>query len=236
MRRAHRRAVLALVLLMVMVPWPAHATSLNVAPTRIELGPDSRTGSVTLSNTGEVATTVQVETFAWRQGNSVAELEPTRGLLAVPAVFNLDRGDRQVIRVASREPAPAAIETAYRLIISEVPVAGDSGGAGVRFALRLSLPVFITPEGAAPVPDWRLVRDSAGPALELRNAGTAHLHVSRLDLSAVADGRRLALIEAPSYVLAGNAQRWPLPELRRGESVRLEATTSQGEIVVELSD
>ncbi len=236
MRRAHRRAVLAMVLGMVMVPWPAHATSLNVAPTRIELGPSSRTGSVTLSNTGETATTVQVETFAWRQGNSVAELEPTRGLLAVPAVFNLDEGGRQVIRVATREPAPAAVETAYRLVISEVPVAGDSASAGVRFALRLSLPVFITPEGAAPVPDWRLVRDGAGPALELRNAGTAHLHVSRLDLSAGADRRRIALIETPSYVLAGNTQRWPLPGLRRGERVRLEAATSLGDLVVELAD
>ena len=234
MRRANRRAVLALVLGMVMVPWPAHATSLNVAPTRIDLGPDSRTGSVTLNNTGEGATTVQVETFAWRAGNSIQELEPTRGLLAVPAVFSLERGARQVIRVATREPASTAVETAYRLVITEVPIAGDSAAAGVRFALRLSLPVFITPPGAAPVPEWRMARGAEGPALELRNTGTAHLYVRRLTLRAAAGGPPLAQIETPSYVLAGNAQRWSLPALRDTEGLVVEAATNLGDLVVEL--
>ena len=207
MRRANRRAILLLVIGLVMVPWPAVATSLNVAPTRIDLGPDARSGSVTLDNTGEGATTVQVETFAWRQGNSVAELEPTRGLLAVPAVFNLERGARQVIRVATRAPVSTEVETAYRLVITEVPVAGDAASAGVRFALRLSLPVFITPPGAAPAPSWQLVRGADGPALEVQNAGNAHLYVSRLSLRAAAGGEPLARIETPSYVLAGNTHR-----------------------------
>ncbi len=234
MRRANRRAVLVLVIGFVMVPWPAVATSLNVAPTRIDLGPDSRSGSVTLNNTGEVPTTVQVETFAWRHGNSVAELEPTRGLLAVPAVFNLERGARQVIRVATRGPASDEVETAYRLVITEVPVAGDQTAAGVRFALRLSLPVFITPPGAAPAPDWQLVQGADGPALELRNAGTAHLYVSRLSLRAGAGGEPLAQIETPSYVLAGNTQRWPLPSLQGRRGLVVEAATNLGDLVVEL--
>lgn len=234
MRRANRRAILVLVIGFVMVPLPAVATSLNVAPTRIDLDPDSRSGSVTLNNTGEGGTTVQVETFAWRHGNSVAELEPTRGLLAVPAVFNLERGARQVIRVATREPASPEVETAYRLVITEVPVPGDTTAAGVRFALRLSLPVFITPPGAAPVPDWRLVQDAGGPALELRNTGNAHFYVSRISLRAAAAGEPLALIETPSYVLAGNTQRWPLPDLQGRRDLVVEAATNLGDLVVEL--
>ena len=234
MRRANRRAVLVLVIGFVMVPWPAIATSLNVAPTRIDLGPDARSGSVTLENTGEGATTVQVETFAWRHGNSVAELEPTRGLLAVPAVFSLERGARQVIRVATRAPASAEVEAAYRLVITEVPVAGDQATAGVHFALRLSLPVFITPPGTAPVPSWQLVRGAGGPALEVRNTGTAHLYVSHLSLRAAAGGEPLALIETPSYVLAGNTQRWPLPPLRGERDLVVEAATNLGDLLVEL--
>jgi fimbrial chaperone protein len=191
--------------------WPeaAFATSLNVAPTRVELTPAARSGSIVLENTGAVATTIQVETFAWTRGNSVEALEPTRGLLAVPAVFNLPAGERQVIRVATRETATSEVETAYRLLITEVPVEAPETAAGIRFALRLSLPVFITPLRAKAEPSWSLRRGAGGRTLEVRNNGNAHLHVRRLTIHDKASGRLLAEIEQPSYVLAKGAHSWP---------------------------
>ena len=211
MRSFARPALLACACLVLCCSWPtaALATSLNVAPTRVELSPAARSGSIVLENTGAVATTIQVETFAWTRGNSVEALEPTRGLLAVPAVFNLPAGERQVIRVATRETATSEIETAYRLLITEVPVEAPETAAGIRFALRLSLPVFITPPRAKAEPSWSLRRGAGGRTLEVQNNGNAHLHVRRLTIHDKASGRLLAEVEQPSYILAKGDHSWP---------------------------
>jgi fimbrial chaperone protein len=212
----------------------AMATSLTVAPTRIDLAPDARSGSVTLDNSGSTSTTVQVETFAWTGSGATDALAPTRGLLAVPAVFNLEAGARQVIRVASREAAATEVETAYRLLITEVPTATPDTAAGIRFALRLSLPVFITPPGAVAVPDWTLHQGRGGRSLEVVNRGTAHLHVRRLVVRDQASGRVLAELDQPSYVLARGTHRWPdLVPIGFGPVV-VEAQTNLGGLTVAL--
>jgi fimbrial chaperone protein len=216
------------------LPSDAGATSLTVAPTRIDLSADARSGSVTLENTGPTDTTVQVETFAWARNDTTEGLEPTRGLLAVPAVFNLPAGGRQVIRVASRETTSGTIEAAYRLLITEVPTAAPDTPAGIRFALRLSLPVFITPPGAVAEPRWTLRRTRAGGTLEVANEGSAHLHVRRLIVRDKASGRVLADLEQPSYVLARATHGWPDLVPAGAGSVVIEAETNLGGLTVDL--
>ena len=122
------------------------AGSFTVSPTRIELTDDASTGVVTLRNTASTETIVQVETFAWNDSPSIADLEPTRDVLAVPTVFRLAPEDRQVVRIKSRKP-PGDEERSYRLVLSEVASSSGSGSTGVQFALRLSLPLFIKPAG-----------------------------------------------------------------------------------------
>lgn len=208
------------------------ATSLSVAPTRVDLATDARSGSVSLDNTGDLATTVQVQTFAWKGGNSIESLEPTRGLLAVPAVFNLPAGGRQVIRVASREDVPADVETAYRMVITEVPSTGPDTAAGIRFALRLSLPVFITPRDAIAVPAWGLSMD--GRSVDVRNDGNAHLHVRGLVIRDQESSRILADVDSPSYVLAKEAHSWPDLLPAGTGPVLVEARTNLGNLSVVL--
>lgn len=224
--------LLVFIALLCGAPATGLATSLSVAPTRVDLTADARSGSVSLDNTGDLATTVQVQTFAWRGGNSIEELEPTRGLLAVPAVFNLPAGGRQVIRVASREDVPGNVETAYRIVITEVPSTGPDSAAGIRFALRLSLPVFITPRDAVAVPTWTASAD--GRSLDVRNEGTAHLHVRRLVIRDQASGSVLTSIDSPSYVLAQTAHSWPDVLPAGGRAVLVEAQTNLGALSVVL--
>jgi len=233
MRALVRPAWLAFVLLCGGWPAAALATSLSVAPTRVELTPNARSGSVTLENTGPTATTVQVETFAWTRGNSVESLEPTRGLLAVPAVFVLPAGERQVIRVATRDAAHD-VEATYRLLITEVPTEDPDTAAGIRFALRLSLPVFITPVGAKAEPRWSWQRGAGGRSLEVENTGRAHLHVRRLAIHDKGTGRLLAEIDQPSYVLARGRHSWPDLVPAGAGPVIVEAQTNLGDLSLDL--
>jgi fimbrial chaperone protein len=213
---------------------PALAGNLTVAPTRIELGGPRTSGSVTLENNSKEPVLVQVETFAWERSPAVADLAPTKDLVAVPPVFQLEPGGRQVIRVALREPGEREVEGAYRLLISEVPGAEGVGGGGVRFALRLNLPVFATPAGATPRPSWLLRSSGKGGELELVNAGTAHLQLRRLRLRGE-DGKA-ETIDRPAYVLAGQRETWPVKlPVEPGATFTLEADTNLGQVEIPLT-
>jgi fimbrial chaperone protein len=207
------------------------AASLSVALTRVELGPEDRTGVVTLQNNAQEPVMVQVQTFAWPRTLATDDLEPTRELIAVPPVFSLAGNAKQIIRVALRGPLPGDRERAYRLLITEVPRDGAKG-SGVRFALRLSLPVFATPAGVQPRPVWALLAGRGAGALELVNQGTAHLHVRRIVLSAPGRAEPLQVIDAPAYVLPGQGKAWALSDLAlavRGP-LTLQAETNLGPI------
>ncbi len=141
---------------------PLAAAALSVAPTRLELGPDANTDAVSMRNDGDRPVLVQVETFRWTGPLGAEGLEATRELLTVPSIFRIAPGERQVVRVALRRPFRGTVEEAYRLLIAEVPEETGPRAGGIRFTLRLSLPVFVTPEGARPRPEWRLRRDARG--------------------------------------------------------------------------
>jgi fimbrial chaperone protein len=220
-----RRARLAAIL--VSLPVPALAASLTAAPTRVDLAWDDRAEVVTLRNNAADPVMVQVQTFAWADGPATAELAPTRDLLAVPPVFELPAAGSQIIRVALRGSPSGDREQAYRLLITEVP-RGAGGGTGVRFALRLSLPVFVIPPGAAPRAVWSVRGFGARRELVLRNDGTAHLQVRRITLAAGKNAAAGRIIETPAYVLAGQEHAWPLPASMGAADLQLEAESSIG--------
>lgn len=211
----------------------AEAGNLTVAPTRVDLAAGRTAGAVTLHNNADEPVLVQVETFAWPRTPASGDLEATRSLVAVPPVFSLPPNGTQIIRIALREPQRETREQAYRLLITEVPQTVGKAG-GVQFALRLSLPVFATPAGAAAEPQWSLRTDADGSTLELVNAGTAHVQVRQLKVAGGSDAPEI--IAAPSYVLAGQRRSWKLRSpVRPGTVLTLEADTSLGPLAFPLT-
>ena len=212
----------------------AHGASLSVAPTRVELGPAERSAVVTLRNDSTETVVVQVQTFAWPRTPATADLEPTRELIAVPPVFALAGNAKQIIRVALRGAPPASTEQAYRLLITEVP-GGGAAGTGVRFALRLSLPVFVTPADAMARPVWSLGLDNGRSVLRLVNEGAAHLHIKRLTIRSASGPEPVQTIDAAVYLLPGQEQAWPLSDRARAQStLQLEAESNLGPIEASL--
>jgi fimbrial chaperone protein len=217
---------------------PVHAAWPTVVPGRIDLGPAAFAGAVTLTNDAETPITVQVQTFAWL-GQTLDDLAATRDVLAAPALVFLQPGAKQVIRVALRGPPPSkSEERAYRLLITEVPDAAGTGGAGVPFAMRLSLPIFFTPVGARPQPEWTLGTEPGSTSfyLELANRGTAHIRIRRIVVRAPAAPEPVQVIVMPTYVLAGQAHRWLfLEDPRFYPRLHLQAETDLGPIEAELA-
>ena len=229
-----RAAARHLLLLLSLTPATAAAASLTVAPTRVELGAADPVAVVTLQNNAAEPVMVQVQTFAWPRGPDMLVLEPTRELIAVPPVFEVAGNGRQVIRVAQRGPITGEREQAYRLLITEVPQ-GPARATGIRFALRLSLPVFVTPDGAAPRAVWSLRDAGRGRELILRNEGSAHLQVRRIVLRPKDRAKPAVTIQMPAYVLAGHEHSWPLPLAAATAPLDLVAETSIGTLPADLA-
>lgn len=223
-------------LLALLVAGEAVAAALGVAPTRIELAPGQTSASLTIENQANAAVTLQVQTFAWSGPAIDPELRSGRELIAVPPVFSLEPGAKQIVRVALRTPVDGQRERAYRLLITEVPVTWADDTMGVRFALRLSLPVFAKAAGAKAAPAWSIRSTGRGGELELANRGTAHLRLRRIELrTAGKGGDPVQVIDAPMDILPGEAQRWPLTAAAMAlPSLELQADTGLGPLTAEL--
>lgn len=228
------RAILTVVLLLASLP--ALAGSFTVAPTRIELAPDRRTASLTVENRGDEPVLLQVETYAWRARGGREVLEPDRGLLAVPPLFRLGPGERRVVRLGLRTPFPERGERAWRLFLTEVPEAtgARTPRGGVRFALRIGLPVFARAPGAAADVLWRVEPAGNGLRIEARNAGDAHIRILALALDL--GGRRVTVSEEPDYLLPGETAVWQArTPVAAADAPALVVTTPGGERRVALA-
>lgn len=210
----------------------AVAATLQVSPVRISISSDGKAGVVRLHNQSDVPTLVQVEALDWNEVTDLAEVPRTSDILAVPPVFEIGAGAEQVIRLALRRPLTSDIEQAYRLLITEVPRAVGEGPQGVSFALRLNLPVFVTPEGALPQPAWSLQRDASGAKLTLGNEGNAHVRVQSIALFEDGGAQPVFVSDEGGYVLAGGERSWQLDlgRLKAGASLTVKAETNLGEL------
>jgi fimbrial chaperone protein len=210
----------------------AVAATLQVSPIRIEISADGKAGVVRLYNQSDAPSLVQVETLVWNEADDLSEMATTNEILAVPPVFEIAAGAEQVIRLALRRPLTSDTEQAYRLLITEVPRAVGEGSQGVSFALRLNLPVFVTPEGALPQPAWSLERGAGGATLTLGNQGNAHVRVRSIALFEDGGAQPVFVSDDGGYVLAGRERSWQLDLglLKAGASLTVKAETDLGEL------
>lgn len=193
----------------------AQAADLQVAPTSVALKPAENAGALWLSNSGgEAPLRAQVRVFRWIQENGEERLEATRDLTVSPPMAEVPAGQRQLVRIIRTSPPAQDVETAYRVLVDELPPADAPEGGGLRFAMRYSVPVFVLPPGGRPVEHQlvaRLEHGGAQPRLVVANRGNGHAQLA--DLAWVgADGKRQPLIPGlVGYVLPGQAMHWTLP-------------------------
>lgn len=214
----------------------ALAGSFSVSPIRLTLTAQQSSGMLTVRNTSDEETVVQLQANTWSQQQDGTDvLEISSDLLAVPPLFTLQPGASQVVRVGLRRAPAAGGELTYRLLLREVPPPLEEGFTGLKVTLNLSLPVFVLPpQGAAPELYWKMEYTPDGlPLLQLSNQGNAHTQVRKVDLTgpdgAVIEGQNL-----PVYLLPGKNRSWPLAADTQSGRWNLSATTDTGSVEAEL--
>lgn len=135
----------------------ATAAGLDTTISRVDLAQERET--ITLTSTDPQPANVRADVFRWTPEG----LQPTRDVIAIPAIFVMEPGAKRGIDVHTDVPRGAA-ERAYRVVFS------------VNDQPALSIPVFVPPS-AGGRPQITARRD--GDGLVLKNEGAATEHVRK---------------------------------------------------------
>ncbi|MGA2649183.1 MAG: fimbria/pilus periplasmic chaperone [Terracidiphilus sp.] len=196
------------VVVLVFAGTAARGQSLSVVPVNIVISPGQRSSSLTVTNTGNSETAVQIRAYAWDQKNGEDQLTASDAVVLSPPIARIAPGALQVIRIILRKP-PVGRESTYRILIDQIPPPAEPGI--VHMVLRLSIPIFAKPETRA-VSHVQFHMEIDGGKLFLVgvNDGLSHEVINGIELLA-SDGRNLKEeVSASPYILAGATRRWPI--------------------------
>jgi fimbrial chaperone protein len=219
----------------------AAASTLSVAPIRVELSSKERTAVLTVRNQEDSPVVVQVRPTAWSQPDGHDQLDESHDLLVTPPIFTVPPRGSQVLRIALlREPDPAR-ELPYRLVLSEIPPPTPPETTGLRVALRITLPVFVAAKahgGADLAWSHRWLPDGTLEVAAL-NRGSAHLQVLDFDVQGDVKGNAAAKAalhaDTPHYLLPGTSVHWqlhPVSGLAHDAPVVLRGHSDAGDFTV----
>jgi len=186
------------------------AGQFSVNPVRVDLTPDSAIAALKVTNQGDQPVTLQIKTLSWSQENGRDSVVASRDILASPPIFNLPAGAEQIVRVGLRITPAKDREQTYRVLFEEVLPPATTDFRGLRIALNISIPVFVTSgEELKAAPQWRVARTSSGVEVQVSNHGKAHYRASQLALISPS-GKKIAGMEGNFYVLPGLTRNWPV--------------------------
>jgi fimbrial chaperone protein len=208
----------------------ALAGSFKAIPVRLTIDAKSKTAVLKIVNEGEEKVTVQLEARSWEQdehGNDI--YGETNDIIFFPTMANIEKGETRIIRVGYNGKAGPQEKT-YRLFMQELPVS-KPGEMALKFALTLSIPVFISPEKE--IKNW--TAEASGLAEEslkvlVNNHGNSHIIVSKIKAVGLDEsGAEVFSKEAAGwYNLAGKARLYPVgiqhEDCIKTKNIRVEAT------------
>lgn len=193
---------------------------------------------------------MQVRIFRWSQRDEGDRYENQQDVQPSPPVVTIPPGERQMIRLtAVSVPRPAG-ESAYRIVVDEIPTRSDKavGGSGpdrnafgIRLQMRYSIPLFVY---GGPSDDeagsgdkhgfnlrCTLLDRPDGKRVQVTNSGTAHARL--VDVAFLVNGRDMPVAEGLlGYVLPGSSMSWPVPNGATGREPPTMAAPNGGRIAI----
>lgn len=187
---------------------PSVAGSLEIGPIRVQMIGSERTATLTIRNSDATPITVQIRTVDWTQPGGADVYTPSSILMVSPPLVTLAPGESQVIRLVIENMPEASHERAFRLIVDELPVSAGALPAGVVTALRVLVPVFVTPstESRARL-RWEAKQEGDSLTVTAINEGPARERLINLQVSS---GGRPVGDPLEGYVLSGGRRSWTI--------------------------
>lgn len=193
------------------------AASLQVSPISLKFELLENAKEIWLTNTSDQPIRAQTRVLEWTQNNNQDTLNPTRQIVASPAVTEIPAGGRQLIRVIKTVELDTRQEQSYRLIIDELPSAKKTEDqAGLQLLLQYSVPVFfqskqdIQPKNN--ITPLSLIQFSYNNnILTATNNANSHIRLSQLNYINP-NGDKIPLVNGLlGYALAHQTMSWNIP-------------------------
>jgi fimbrial chaperone protein len=218
---------------------PARAADIGVSPVTINLDRANSRATVNVVNNGLGAVVMQAEVVEWKRlPGPLDDDAATTDMIVNPAVFSLEPGQSQVVRVGLRKAAQADREGTYRVVLREVPTPPQPGetrvSGQVRVLMALRLPVYVAPVNVVRDPRMHAVEQADGSIVaSIRNEGNVHIRVGRLRVRpGNADPAAPASSEqaVADVVFPGEMRQFKVAHaaIHPGLPLRLEVVTDQG--------
>ena len=209
----------------------AALASMQVFPTHVYFEAGQNTTTVTVRNVRDTPLTIQVSPRDWGQGEDGGDqYKETDDLLVFPRMVTIDGNGEQTLRLAYRGD-PVTTQRAFRMLVEEVPIDEPGKQMAMRFAVTMSMPVFIDPPEM--VQDFSLgqVTVSEGAAhVSFINKGSVHGQVGEIDVQLLSSGgQKIADVTGNGwYVLPGMTRSFavPLPEADCRKAARIAITVA----------
>lgn len=183
---------------------------IRVTPVRVELFNGETIALLTVKNEGQTPTLIQTELLKWQQANNDEVLTASKDVLVSPPIFKLPALKQQNIRLGLRTKAPANVELAYRIKVSEVPMELDGQEPGLNVLVSFSVPIFVKPKKMVTnfVSHWTAAVQNKQLAITLKNAGNTHEQVKNIKI--FNGDSMLAETNTMAYVLPAQSHQWTL--------------------------
>lgn len=176
--RVLRNALLALLT----YPVVASAGLFSVTPIRVDLTPQTKAGSVTITNDGGTLP-LKVTLMRWTQDAEGKDVyEPSTDLVYFPRELTVEPGGNRTVRVLT-SAAPAGPERAYRLFLEEGTIPQAPGDKASRLSVLVKFGVAVYTYAGDVTPGFTVEPVSAASgklAVKLRNSGTGHTFIKSM--------------------------------------------------------
>lgn len=154
----------------------------RVAPIRLDLGSDTRSGVISVVNEGTGRFQVQMRAFLWEQDAEGKDLlTETSDLIFFPRIMTFEKPEERILRAGIKIPA-AAREKTYRLFIEEIPEPKKTEGTNIAVAIRFGVPVFVKPLQEEPKGEVGSLEISNGECrVTVKNSGNVHFTIEAVN-------------------------------------------------------
>lgn len=202
------------------------AASLSISPVLLTLSAAQPIAELDLQNNDSQTITVAFKIFSWTQLNGAnVQKENTQAILVSPPIVQIPPGQTQIVRLGLLQNVDKENETAYRLLIQQIPINLPQKNGLINVLMNFSLPVFVAPaitENMQYTWSAQILSDSQ-IRLTLNNLGNVHIQVAQVkikDITAAEEESRAEFM----YVLPGQSSSFIMPmKSNAGDALKVDA-------------
>lgn len=161
----------------------ASAGEWRVAPIRLDLGSDTRSGVISVLNEGTGRFQVQMRAFLWEQDDQGKDrLTETNDLIFFPRIMVFEKPEERILRAGIKIPATTKEKT-YRLFIEEIPEPKKAEGTNIAVAIRFGVPIFVKPLKEEVKGEISKIELAKGECrVTVRNSGNVHFTIASITI------------------------------------------------------